>query len=280
MKIYILCESSQKIGGGWSFIRNLKEGIRRIGEGEIVEDSSQADIVLIPSASMSNRDTVTSLRSIGKKIVLRLDNIPRNSRNRGAGTTRLLDICRLSDQVIYQSVWARNYLLPFLKKDGKVIYNGVDTQVFKSDGGKKEFGKYKEIILYSRYSRDETKGWERAWYRYQMIHRELNGDCKLIIVGRFSDELMRYGFDFYNGEKWDYLGVVMDQVEMAAVMRGCTMLLAPYFNDCYSNTIQEAIACGLKWEVDESGGTPEMLVNGVISIEDMARNYISFFKSI
>jgi glycosyltransferase involved in cell wall biosynthesis len=274
MKIAILNESKQGIGGGWSFIANLTKGLKEIGV--FLSAPDEADIVLIPSATMTSRDRVNELKAKGKKIVLRLDNIPRNSRNRGAGTTRLFDIAQVADKVIYQSRWAKEYLQPFLKRDGTIIYNGIDTNIFKPEGAAKDFVHTRNlypVYLYSRFNRDETKGWERAWYDFQMIARQ-NPRAKLIIVGQFSDELKAYNFDFYNKEIIEYFGVVNTPEEMAKVYRGCHVLLAPYFNDCYSNTIQEAIACGLDIRAELSGGTPELLHNGVIDLKTMAQKYM------
>lgn len=273
MKVNILNESKQSLGGGWSFIRNFEKGVKEAEDIELVENWQDSDVVLIPSASMVMRDTVGIIKSAGKPVVLRLDNIPRNSRNRGAGTSRLYDIAQMADKVIYQSKWARDYLMPFLEKYGMVIYNGVDTEIFNKDGAWIDFQNNDgKIYLYSRYNRDETKGWERAWYQYQMIHRA-DPKSKLIIVGQFSDEIRAYNFDFYNGENFEYRGVIDDPMEMANIIRGCDVLLAPYYNDAYSNTIQEALACGLEVQVDMSGGTPELLENGVITLEEMVENY-------
>lgn len=277
MKIHILNESKQSLGGGWTFIRNFKAGLPK--SEILVDDWRNADIVFIPSPTMTSRDTVIIIKGAGKKIVVRLDNIPRNSRNRGAGTSRLYDITRMADKVIYQSLWARNYLMPFVDRWGPVVYNGVDTTVFNNDGEKDNFGPYDPIVLYSRYSRDETKGWERAWYEFQMIHRR-QPKALFIIMGRFSEEVIKNKFDFYNHEKILYLDVIDNPEKIARVMRGCNILLAPYFNDCYSNTIQEALACGLEVRVDMSGGTPELLKNGVITIEEMVTNYLKEFNEL
>lgn len=283
MRIGIVNESKQGLGGGWSFIDNFIKGLIRIGDINTPLDI--CDIVLIPSASMVKTSTVELLKKEGKKIVLRIDNIPRNSRNRGSGTSRLFDIAQLADGIVYQSKWAYDYIQPFVKKTGKIIYNGVDTSIFNPDKkqGYKDFGKYDQIFLYSRYSRDETKSWERAWYDYQMIHRSakaLGTTTKLVIVGRFSDEVRENNFDFYNGEVIQYYGIAQEAKEMAQVLRGCNTLIAPYFNDAYSNTIQEAIACGLQLRVEQSGGTPEVVGNGVIKIEDMVKSYVEYFNEL
>lgn len=295
MRIHVLNESKQGLGGGWSFIRNFKKGMTAHGlqlfkrgcalkkVPVFVDDWRDADIVFIPSATMATRDTVSIIKGAGKKIVVRLDNLPRNSRNRGAGTSRLFDITQMADMVIYQSQWAREYLMPFVKRYGEVIYNGVDTEIFNPNGEWLSYKPTDVTVLYSRYNRDETKGWERAWYEYQMIDRKCREEaktCSLVLMGRFSDEIRQYNFDFYNGEEFTYIGVIEEPESIANVMRGCDILLAPYFNDCYSNTIQEALACGLELQVDMSGGTPELLKNGVIDLETMVINYYRNFNEL
>lgn len=285
MKIQILNESKQSLGGGWSFIRNFKRAMHEeMDDVEVVESDTllNPDVYFVASPSMVNRDLVTKAKESGKPVVLRLDNIPRNSRNRGTGTPRMYDIAQMADKIVYQSQWAKDYLMPFIRKDGVIVYNGVDTMVFQKAGAFLDFKKGnddKKVYLYSRYNRDETKGWEKAWYRFQMIARE-NPNSKLIIVGQFSDELREYGFDFYMNEDFEYMGVVDDPVYMAQIMRGCDVLLAPYFNDCYSNTIQEAMACGLDIETEQTGGTPELIKNGVKRLDQMAKDYMEVFNEL
>jgi len=186
----------------------------------------------------------------------------------------------MATEVIYQSKWALDYLSPFLKADGRVIYNGVDREIFKPDGLQYDF-EGKPTYLYSRFGRSEGKGWENAWYRYQRIQRE-EPKAGLVIVGKFSDQLREYNFDFFQGERFEYQGVVEDPFEMAKIYRGCDYLMAVYENDCYSNTYLEALACGCKL-VDPrmSGGTPELIENrkdGVKDCSEMVREYLEVLK--
>lgn len=279
MKIAVLNESKQTIGGGFSFIDNFYTGILSFNEHSIVAKWEDADIVLIPSASMVSKETFYLLKSYKKKIVLRVDNIPRNSRNRGTGTSRLKAMADGSDLVIFQSQWAKDYISPFLGKGGQVIYNGIDTSVFTNKGAFVDF-KGHPTYLYSRFNRDETKRWEWAWYRYQQIQRQ-EPNALLVLVGQFSDEQRQYNFDFYNNEKVKYMGVIDDPKMMANIYRGCNYLIACYSNDCYSNTYQEGLACGIKlFEPDMTGGTPELIKNGVIDCRDMVGNYLKVFKAI
>ena len=247
-----------------------------IGKGEIV-NWQEADVCLIPSASMISKELFYEIKEAGKKIVLRVDNIPRNSRNRGTGTSRLKMMADRSDLIIYQSQWSKDYVGYFLGKDGEVIYNGIDLGIF-NDKGREEH--QIPTYLYSRFNRDETKRWEWAWYKYQLIHRQ-SVDCQLLIVGRFSPEQIEYNFDFYNREHISYLGVVDNDEEMAKIYRRCDYLLATYSNDCYSNTYQEALACGVKlYEPDMSGGTPELIKNGALSCQSMVEKYLEVFDRL
>lgn len=275
MKIYIPNDSEQSLGGGWTFRRNFIKGLA--GKAEVVDSPEKADIVFITAPTMVTRDTVEKIHGMGKKFVLRLDNIPRNSRNRNTGTSRLFEFAQKASKIVYQSQWSKDYLMPFIKREGVVIHNGVDMEIFNPRGEKYDFHG-EPTYLYSRFNRDETKRWEEAWYKFQMIFRK-NPKAKLVIVGNFSDEQKEYNFDFFQGEQFDYLGIQDNPEEMAKIYRGCEFFLATYYNDCYSNTYQEALACGVKlFEPDMSGGTPELIEEGPIGIEQMVDKYLEVFK--
>lgn len=278
MKVALPCDSSQKLGGGFTFRRNLAKGLEQLGH-EIIEDYRTADVAVIAGATMVNRSTMEDIKNRKIKLVTRLDNIPRNSRNRNTGTSRLRDFTLLADAVVYQSEWAKGYLMPFVKREGVVIYNGVDTSVFCKKGSRIDF-RGEPVYLYSRFNRDETKRWEEAWYEYQMIQRR-NPKAKLVIAGNFSPELIQYNFDFFMGENYEYVGVMESPERMAQIYRSCDYLLATYYNDCYSNTYCEAIACGCQlYRPDMSGGTPEVMEQGVISLEEMAKRYVEVFERV
>lgn len=279
MKIYLPNDSQQGLGGGWTFRRNLEKGLIQIGH-EVTNNLSEASVALVASPTMVTKETIQQIKQSPAKLVVRLDNVPRNSRNRNTGTSRLKSFAQQADAVVWQSEWARGYLMDFIEREGTIIYNGVDTDIFNETGPRADFGPRENIYLYSRFNRDETKNWEKAWYRFQLISRE-NHDARLILVGNFSPEQIEYDFDFFRGEKYDYLGIIQSPDDMAKIMRGCGSFLATYFNDCYSNTYQEALACGMGLlEADMSGGTPELLKNGIISLKQMAQEYEKLFESL
>ena len=178
--------------------------------------------------------------------------------------TRLKDFSEWADIVIYQSNWAREFLMPFTKRDGVVILSGVDTNKFNSDNRNADDDSY----LYVRSSRDEGKQWIMAWYWF------VNNTGHLDIVGKFSGENMEYNFDFYNNEKYTFLG---QQISMVDIFKRNRYFLYTYLNDACSNTLLEAKASGCEivdvFGMLKTGGAPEIMACKDISLERMIREY-------
>lgn len=287
MKISLPSDSKQSIGGGWSFKSNLTKGLQALGE-TIVQDPLEADVALICGVTMVSKETMRALKEKGVKIVVRLDNVPRNTRNRGNGTNRLFRFSEMADQVVWQGEWSKYYLEDYIAKEGRIIHNGIDLGVFKEQGDSFFFDDRgrDNYYLYSRFSRDETKMWEVAWYEYQMLQREKK-DAKLLILGRFSDDLRQYDFDFFRGENFEYLGIVDEPERMAKILRSVGHLMATYYNDAFSNTYLEALACGVNlYKPSMTGGTPEMMDlwnkegRNYFSLHRMAQEYLDLFNEL
>lgn len=280
MKIFIPEKARSGMGGGWTFTRNIIKSLS--GQVEFVNKLKDCDIYFITGPTLAEKEEVKQAKEMGKKIVLRVDNAPRNSRNRNTGVSRLLQFAEMADLVIYQSNWAKNFLISFLKKEGVVILNGVDTSIFKPDGLKMpQQGEMQ--YLYVRSSRDEIKRWETAWYKFQMMFFE-NPKIHLWIAGKFSPENEEYNFDFFGGAEkaYTYLGILDKQHEMAEIMRSADFLLCPFSFEACSNTVAEAMACGLKiiYDTRDGGGIPEQVEAGVISLERMAARYLEKFNEL
>lgn len=258
MRVFLANESKNSIGGGWTFLRTFEKYLRRMDQ-EVVPNADLADIVFISGATMVKRESVKEWKDKGKKIVLRIDNIPRNSRNRNTGTSRLYDFAQMADLVVYQSQWAKDYIMPFVRRDGVVILNGADTDIFKPDGeavpkdGKPQY-------LFCQFNRDETKRWHEAWYEYIMRQRQ-DPEAHLWIVGRFSPETIEYKFDFFQNERFSYRGIMETPEEMAEIFRGTDVLLLPYFNDACSNTLIEFKNCNPKGKIilNPTGGNSQIM---------------------
>jgi len=229
MLVHLANYEPNRVGGGWTFANSF---VSWFGQ----TNYNDADIYFITSASMVQREAVIEAKKDGKKIVLRVDNAIRNSRNRNTGMTRLYDFSKMADLVIYQSAWARDFIMEFTGVDGEVILNGCDLGKFKPTT------KHKNSYLYSRFNRDESKNWYWAWYYFARTYAS-NKDSKLFITGQFSDELREYNFDFYNNENYSYLGV-LNSNSMADLLGTTENFIYTYMNDACSNSLIEALCSG------------------------------------
>lgn len=254
--LHVLNYQPDRTGGGWTAARYLFEGLGA------TSDYDAADTILITGPTMASHDEVSKAKGDGKKIIFRVDNAVRNSRNRGTGMTRMKAFCDLADVVVYQSQWAKNFLMPFTKTDGPVILNGVDTKRF-TPGNPPE-----NSYLYVRSSRDEGKQWIMAWYWF------VNNPGLLEIVGKFSSENLEWGFDFYNNERFRFMG---EQTNMPDVYRRNKYFLYTYLNDACSNTLLEARASGCEiidvYGMLSTGGAAEIMACQDISVERMIKEY-------
>lgn len=262
-----LANYEKKVGGGWSFMSNFVRGAsKHLGNYE------ESDIYFVAGPTLASHDDVERAKRDGKKIVFRIDNAVRNSRNRNTGMSRMKAFADAADLVIYQSKWARDYLYPFTKKDGPVIINGVDTSVFNSNGRQNQ----QESYLYVRSQRDETKNFEMARH-YFSREWQRRQDINLNIVGKFSAENLDYDFDFYQGEKYFFLGEQPPRT-MADIYRSSKYFLYSFFCDACSNCLIEAKVSGCEiidvFGMLETGGAPEIMRTQDLSLERMIEEYL------
>lgn len=264
MRVHVAKYEPDRKGGGWTFQKNLTKYIPQ-------SSYEEADIYFIAGPSMLERADVDKAKADGKKIVVRLDNAPRNSRNRNSGMSRLKYFTDNADLVIYQSKWARDFLSPFTQKDGPVILNGVDTNTYNPDNRVDTPDSY----LYARSSRDEGKQWILAWYWF------VNCTGILEIAGEFSPDNLTYNFDFFNNERYVFVGVQPNLVDSYKRNR---YFLYSYSNDACSNTLIEARACGCEiidvFGMLKTGGAPEIMELKDLSAERMAKEYEQAIRSI
>lgn len=280
MRIHLANESKQTVGGGFTFLRTFEKYARKAGV-DFGGDPKEGNIFFIAGATMVQRQVVEEAKRRGLKIVLRVDNVPKNSRNRNTGTSRLKDFAEMADLVIYQSPWAQKYLSPFLKKTGVVILNGADEEIFNM-GGPAQPKEAKNQYLFAQYNRDETKRWHEAWYWYQRAFLH-DPDSHLWIVGNFSPENIEYNFDFFMGEKYRYVGVLDNPEDFAEYLRGTDTLLLPYYNDACSNTLIEARLCGVKHiKHNNTGGNPAIMEADLkhLTATRMVADYLDAFRKL
>lgn len=278
MKIYIPNNSQQTLGGGWTFIRNFQKGMKKLGY-DFTFTREAADVILINGASMTDPHEVEEAKKSGKKIVFRVDNIPKKSRNKRARIyNRMKSFGELADKIVYQSNWACDYAGYLVGHPDKasIIYNGVDKEIFfpRFVNGSEYVAFPKTKYLFVQFNRDENKRMPEALYYFHQLWRK-NKDISITLLGQFSPELVEAEFDFFDGEDWNYISPVENPERMADLYRAHDVLLFPAFCDAAPNTCLEARACGLKVElVNPVGGTIEMLNPDLdISLDRMYLKY-------
>lgn len=294
MKIYIPQLKEGAIGGGWSFTRNFID----LAGDKLVNTLEEADIFFITGATLVSREDFVYALSLEKKIVLRADGIPEDWRNRGTGWSRFSDYAHVSDLVIYQSDFIANTIGKYLKErqynksKTAIIYNGVDTNVFKPEGDKfRQFGN--PSILYVNYRKGENnKRVEEAIERFRYFKLD-NPDATMTFAGNFPKQQFLWNgsswdfgmLDLENKKDWQYLGIISDRQKLAKIMRSADYLAFPSFADPCPNTLIEGLMCGLKplW-INEYGGQHDIVKlweSGFdFSREHMVSNYIKKFESL
>ena len=272
------------IGGGWTFLRNFYKGFESIGGVQFVQKPEDADVCFIANITQIDKTMVMRCDELGVPIVMRVDNIPRKSRNRRSNPAeRLKEFGAIATIVIYQSEWSKEYA-GYLAGDGTVIYNGCDTSVFKPEGDKYEKPE-KHVSLIIKHSNDEIKRTTEALYHHHMDWRE-DHDRELWLVGRFHPDEIEANFDLFSGEANYYWGVVADPKALAKIMRSADELIYPAALDSCPNVVIEALASGLTVDhISSLGGTSELVDSHTgkqqiedLSIERMCTEYLGVFK--
>lgn len=217
--------------------------------------------MLIASASLVDRETLEHACEHNKPIVLRVDNILEDGKNRNSGMPRLKEFAKFATVIVYQSEWAKRLMTPYCG-NGAVIYNGVDTDIFYPRTKPKDWEGLR--IFYSKFSRNEVKQFHEVQYWFREYNLEKQGDT-LVLVGRYADDKLKidHPFEFHNEENYEYKGIISDPQKLAEILRSCDVALLPYQFDCCSNTIIEVQACGLPVIYSPTGGTPEIVEYGV-----------------
>lgn len=304
MTIYLMTEErliGDKIGGGNSFYRTFCKELKRMKiEYQRCGSGTEWDVGLCCGATMTTRqewELAKIRRDYHKRqgrnvpLILRVDGIPEDWRNRGTGWPRFRDYAKEADAVIYQSEFIRDTVGRFIKRDGPVIYNGVDKKVFTPKGDEHpRFGN--PSILYVNYRKAErNKRVEEAIERFRYFKLD-NPEATMTFVGNFPKEQFLWDkkkwdfglLDMKAGQDWQYLGIISDRMELAKIMRSCDHIAFPSFADPLPNTLIESMSCGLKplW-TNEYGGQAE-IVNKWNEIdwsaERMVKEYLGVFEKL
>ena len=284
MKIYIpnLQDNLNKLGGGFRFIQNLYKGLK--DKIEFVDNWVKCDIVFIFGITTIDKTDINNAINAGKKLILRIDNIPRCSRNkRQSPAERLTEFGNKADMVIYQSNWCKEYAGYFINnKNECIINNGVDTSNFNCKGRNSDSNTY----LYINYNDNPNKRFDEALYWFDMEWRK-NNKAHLKIAGNVPKlylEHPEYNWDIPTNGEVEYMGIMNSQEQVANLMKQCDYLLYPSFAEAAPNTLIESMACGVRpIYLCKEGGSIEMYNlhrENPYTIEEMSNKYLEVFKKL
>jgi len=182
-------------------------------------------------------------------------------------------IWRKAKFVVCNSLQLQELALKTYKKANfKIIYNGVNRNEFYYQASQRN----EKLTLISTGRLIERKGFK---YLFEAL-KSLN-DVKLILVGEgdMKDELVELS-QAYKLEV-EFVGMIKHS-EIATQLRRADVFVLPSLNEGMSNSVLEAMACGLPIITTNVGGSSELIKeNGFItekqSVEQL-RKAICFYK--
>lgn len=250
MKINIQFETKDGAYGGCNqFIKALKSyfGVR----GEYTDKPSKADIILFNSMHQMNR--VLWLRRFypNKIFVHRVDGPCKLYNNmeddRDDKIYMMNDL--VADATVFQSIYSREASFRLgcpRHKYETVIMNASDASVFYPIRERLRDHKDKRVrIIASSFS----SNWKKGFKTYQWMDEHLDFEkYEMVFVGRSPCEF----------KKIKMLGVMNSQ-ELAEQLRSSDIYITASQNESCSNSLIEAISCGLPTLAIDSGSNPEIV---------------------
>lgn len=263
MRIHAPSISNQSIGGGYTFYKNFIKSMLRYEDIELVSEDTPHELLFAFSPTTISGEIIDRAKKNGTKFILRIDGVPEDNRNSGKGTRRLIEYASKADFIIFQTKFIANTVGRILRDNGvtevptRVVYNGVDLDIFTPEGPKIAYpGKIN--ILHINYRKDNNKRYEEVvqMYRELWTHRK---DVNLLLMGRYPTEWMDYNMGFFNGEAFQRLGVIEDEKYKAQVIRSCDVFFYPSYADPSPNVVLEVMACGVPIIYQSYGGSKELI---------------------
>ena len=248
IKINILWTFDTVGGGGNQFLRTLRRYLKDSGVYE--EDPYKADVVLVNSKDCLE-EAKTVKRVAKNKIVHRIDgifSIYRGEHERYNDDKVYAFAKDYADGVIFQSKWSQQASIKngMLDHPNKIIiYNCADNKYFVRTP-KKEDGKIR--LVTSSWSNNIKKG----FYIYQYLDSHLD----------FS----KFEYSFAGRSPFSFKNIKMEGVlnsaDLFRVLNLSDIFITATEDDACSNSLIEALTCGLPAVALNSGGSSEIVKSG------------------
>lgn len=283
-------------GGGNHFLSNIKKNFLK--RGIICEKPEDADIILF-NAHQNFQEVISLKQAYPDKVFIhRTDGIYKlynDIKDERQDIVNYLN-SEVADATIFQTQWAKDQHVNFgLKNENPftIIGNACDTELFTN----RPKSKSKKIkLICTSWSINKNKGFD--YYEYL--------DKKL--------DFSKYSFTYVgNDPKINFKNIVkvppLDRKDLAEELCKHDIFITGSKHECCSNSLLEALACGLPALGLNSGGTPEIIKDGgllfsseqhlikqlsvlstnisyysskiaVPTIKEISNQYILFFKNL
>ncbi len=279
MKIHILFKFMDgPWGGGNQFLKCLRDYFKHIGVYE--NDPEKADVILFNSHHYINKVVNIKRKYPGKIIIHRVDGPVFLIRGGDSKTDKIIfeSNNRLSEGTIFQSHWSKTKCYELGFKGAmyeEVIFNAPAPGIFYTKDKKSSKNRKIKIIATS-WSSNFKKGF--SIYKYL--------DEKL--------DFSKYEMTFVGNSpiKFDNIRYIqpLQSAKLADELRKHDIFITASLDDPCSNSLIEALNCGLPAVVRNSGGHPEIIGKSGVSfqgIEDVcdaiaivAKNISMYSKNI
>jgi L-malate glycosyltransferase len=143
----------------------------------------------------------------------------------------------------------------------QVIFNGVDTKDFFSDNNKKDLSRFMITVGASRVT--ARKGITYLIEAIKILsHKYQNIYLKILGEGNDKSNLESLAKELQLENKINFIGRVPRE-ETTKYYQEADVFVLPSVNEGMSNAMLEALACGLPIIATQTGGTEELLKDGI-----------------
>jgi len=238
----------RQTGGSSTFARKFKQGMQARGHQVYFEHPGNYDVLLVV-ASCSLKYLIDA-KARRKKIVHRLDGVyyPMSVAGRRWRRANIpLQIIHhfFSDYTIFQSKFSRYSVEKFLGQNrfipSQIIYNGVDTQLFKPKGecARLRDNKNQHIFITTgRFRRDDQL--EPILKAFEIYRQKYEANAKLYIIGNRQPKGQKVAAS--NGPVIN-IGPVPNH-KLPMYLRAADVFLFSHLNPPCPNNVLEAMASG------------------------------------
>ena len=278
MKIHILYNFQEGAwGGGNQFLKALKKEFVKRDIYE--EDATKADVILFNSYPFRTEYFFNQIFKLKQKypekiIFYRLNGPISLYRSKDKEIDKIIALFNnlFADGIIFQSNWCREQnkkLFEISSKHEAVVHNAPDDEIFNKIG-RKEFNPKEKIKLIAS---SWSSNWQKGFEVYKFLDENLDfSKYEMTFAGNSPIE--------FKNIKW--IKPVSSE-KLAEIFKKNDIYITASKNDPCSNSLIEALSCGLPAVALNDGGHPELVGEGgklfnnekdvIEKIEKVAQNF-------